>query len=150
MAGIKIVPVPFKGNSPAYPDLIAGRVQVMFDALSSGLPQVRAGTLKGIAVTSAQRSPAAPDIPTVAESGLPGFEADAWYGVLAPAKTPPAVVDRLNAAIRHALAAPAVQQRLNAQGYMLLTDSPAEFASYIKSEIAKWGAIVKESGATAE
>jgi tripartite-type tricarboxylate transporter receptor subunit TctC len=150
MAGIRIVPVPFKGNSPAYPDLIAGRVQVMFDALSSGLPQVRAGTLKGIAVTSAQRSPAAPDIPTVAESGLPGFEADAWYGVLAPAKTPAAVVDRLNAAIRHALAVPAVQQRLNAQGYMLLTDSPAEFASYIKSEIAKWGTVVKESGATAE
>ena len=150
MAGVEIVPVPFKGNSPAYPDLIAGRVQIMFDALSSGLPQVRGGQLKGIAVTSAQRSQAAPDIPTVAESGLPGFEADAWYGVLAPAKTPPAVVDRLNAAIRKAVAMPAVQEKLKGQGYTILVDSPAEFTAYIKSETVKWGKVVKESGATAE
>ena len=150
MAGVEIVPVPFKGNSPAYPDLIAGRVQIMFDALSSGLPQVRSGALKGIAVTSAQRSQAAPDIPTVAESGLPGFEADAWYGILAPAKTPPAVVDRLNAAIRKAVAMPAVQEKLKAQGYTILVDSPAEFTAYVKSETAKWGKVVKESGATAE
>ena len=150
MAGVEIVPVPFKGNSPAYPDLIAGRVQIMFDALSSGLPQVRSGALKGIAVTSAQRSQAAPDIPTVAESGLPGFEADAWYGILAPAKTPPAVVDRLNAAIRKAVAMPAVQEKLKAQGYAILVDSPAEFTAYVKSETAKWGKVVKESGATAE
>jgi tripartite-type tricarboxylate transporter receptor subunit TctC len=150
MAGVEIVPVPFKGNSPAYPDLMAGRVQIMFDALSSGLPQVRGGQLKGIAVTSAQRSQAAPDIPTVAESGLPGFEADAWYGVLAPAKTPPAVVDRLNAAIRKAVAMPAVQEKLKGQGYTILVDSPAEFTAYIKSETVKWGKVVKESGATAE
>ncbi len=150
MAGVEIVPVPFKGNSPAYPDLIAGRVQFMFDALSAGLPQVRSGALKGIAVTSAQRSQAAPDIPTVAESGLPGFEADAWYGILAPAKTPPAVVDRLNAAIRKAVAMPAVQEKLKAQGYTIMVDSPAEFTAYIKSETAKWGKVVKESGATAE
>jgi len=150
MAGVEIVPVPFKGNSPAYPDLMAGRVQIMFDALSSGLPQVRGGQLKGIAVTSAQRSQAAPDIPTVAESGLPGFEADAWYGVLAPAKTPPAVVDRLNVAIRKAVAMPAVQEKLKGQGYTILVDSPAEFTAYIKSETVKWGKVVKESGATAE
>jgi tripartite-type tricarboxylate transporter receptor subunit TctC len=150
MAGIDVVAVPFKGNSPAYPDLIAGRVQFMFDALSAGLPQVRSGALKGIAVTSAQRSEAAPDIPTIAESGLPGFEADAWYGVLAPAKTPPAVVDRLNAAIRMAVATPAVQAKLKAQGYTVLVDSPAEFSAYIKSETEKWGKVVKESGATAE
>jgi len=150
MAGVEIVPVPFKGNSPAYPDLISGRVQMMFDALSAGLPQVRSGQLKGIAVTSAQRSQAAPDIPTVAESGLPGFEADAWYGVLAPAKTPPAVVDRLNAAIRKAVAMPAVQEKLKGQGYTILVDSPAEFTAYIKSETVKWGKVVKESGATAE
>jgi tripartite-type tricarboxylate transporter receptor subunit TctC len=150
MAGVEIVPVPFKGNSPAYPDLMAGRVQLMFDALSAGLSQVQSGRLRGIAVTSAQRSHAAPDIPTVAESGLPAFEADAWYGVLAPAKTPPAVVDRLNAAIRKAVATPAVQDKLRSQGYTILVNSPAEFAAYIRSETAKWGKVVKESGATAE
>ncbi|MFO1415267.1 MAG: tripartite tricarboxylate transporter substrate binding protein [Burkholderiales bacterium] len=150
MAGIEVVPVAFKGNSPAYPDLMAGRVQFMFDALSAGLPQVQAGKLKGIAVTSAQRSQAAPDIPTVAESGLPGFEADAWYGVLAPAKTPAAVVDRLNAAIRKAVAAPAIRDKLVSLGYTIKVDSPAEFTAYIRSETDKWTKVVKESGATPE
>ncbi len=150
MAGIEVVPVAFKGNTPAYPDLIAGRVQFMFDALSAGLPQVQGGKLKGIAVTSAQRSPAAPDIPTVAESGLPGFEAEPWYGILAPAKTPPAVVDRLNAAIRKAVATPAIRDKLIAQGYTIKVDSPAEFTAYIRSETDKWVKVVKESGATPE
>ncbi len=149
-AGIEVVPVAFKGNTPAYPDLMAGRVQFMFDALSAGLPQVQAGKLRGIAVTSAQRSPAAPDIPTVAESGLPGFEADAWYGVLAPAKTPPAVVERLNAAIRKVVATPAIRDKLAAQGYTIKVDSPAEFTAYVRSETDKWGKVVKESGATPE
>lgn len=149
-AGIEVVPVAFKGNTPAYPDLMAGRVQFMFDALSAGLPQVQAGKLRGIAVTSAQRSPAAPDIPTVAESGLPGFEADAWYGVLAPARTPPAVVERLNAAIRKVVATPAIRDKLVAQGYTIKVDSPAEFTAYVRSETEKWSKVVKESGVTPE
>ena len=148
MAGVEIVAVAYKGNSPAYPDLISGRVQLMFDALSSGLPQVQAGKLKGIAVTSARRSQAAPDIPTVAESGLPGFEADAWYGLLARAGTPPTVVSRLNDAIRKAVAVPKVQDSLHTMGYTILVDSPAEFASYLKLDTIKWGKVVKESGAT--
>jgi tripartite-type tricarboxylate transporter receptor subunit TctC len=150
MAGIEVVPVAFKGNSPAYPDLMAGRVQFMFDALSAGLPQAQSGKLKGIAVTSAQRSQAAPDIPTVAESGLPGFEAEAWYGVLAPAKTPPAVVDRLNAAIRKTVATPAIRDRLAGLGYTIKVDSPAEFTAYVRAETEKWTKVVKDSGATPE
>jgi tripartite-type tricarboxylate transporter receptor subunit TctC len=150
MAGIEVVPVPFKGNSPAYPDLIAGRVQFMFDALSAGLPQIQGGKLKGIAVTSAQRAQAAPDIPTVAESGVPGFEAEPWYGILAPARTPPAVVDRLNAAIRKAVAAPATRDKLVALGYTIKVNAPAEFKAYVRTETEKWGRVVKESGATPE
>ncbi len=145
MAGVNIVPVPFQGNSPAYPDLMTGRVELMFDALSSGLPQVEAKRLNGIAVTSATRSPAAPGIPTVAESGLPGFEAEAWYGVLAPAGTPPAVVERLNAAIRKALAQPAIQERLKGLGYTIKGNTPAEYASFLSSEVAKWGATVRDA-----
>lgn len=148
--GVQIVPVPFKGNSPAHPDLIAGRVHIMFDALSSGLPQVQAGRLKGIAVTSAQRSQAAPDIPTVAESGVPGFEAEPWYGVLAPAATPSAIVDRLNSAIHKAVAVPAVRAKLLSLGYTIKVDSPAEFTRYLKSETDKWTQVVKDAGATAE
>lgn len=149
-AGVEIVPVPFKGNSPAYPDLIAGRVQIMFDALSSGLPQVQSGKLKGIAVTSSQRSQAAPHIPTVAESGVPGFEAEPWYGVLAPAGTPPAIVNRLNTAIQKAVTTPVVREKLLALGYTIKVNSPAEFAGYIRSETDKWTRVVKESGATPE
>jgi len=148
--GVQITPIPFKGNSPAYPDLMAGRVQLMFDALSSGLPQVTSGKLKGIAVTSAQRSQAAPNIPTVAESGVPGFEAEPWYGILAPAGTPPAVVNRLNAAIHKAVATPAVRDKLLSLGYTIKVDSPAEFTAYVKSETEKWTKVVKDSGATAE
>ena len=150
LVGVQIVPVPFKGNSPAHPDLIAGRIHIMFDALSSGLPQVQAGRLKGIAVTSAQRSQAAPDIPTVAESGVPGFEAEPWYGVLAPAATPGAIVERLNVAIRKAVAVPAVRNKLLSLGYTIKVDSPAEFTSYLKSELNKWTQVVKDSGAMPE
>lgn len=146
MAGIDFVAVGYAGGAPAYPDLVSGRVQFMFDALSSGLAQVQAGRVKGIAVTSARRSAAAPDIPTVSESGLPGFDAEAWYGVIAPAGTPPAAIDRLNGAIHKVVAQPAVQERLKAMGYSTTVNTPAEYSAFIKSEIAKWGTTVREAG----
>ncbi|MES3000871.1 MAG: tripartite tricarboxylate transporter substrate binding protein [Pseudomonadota bacterium] len=145
-AGIDFVVVGYKGAGPAYPDLVSGRVHFMFDALSAGLGQVQMGQAKGIAVTSAKRAPTAPDIPTVAESGLPGFDAEAWYGVLAPAGTPPAAITRLNAAIRKAVAQPVVQERLKGLGYTITVNTPGEYSAFIKSEVDKWRTTVRDAG----
>ncbi|MES3000874.1 MAG: tripartite tricarboxylate transporter substrate binding protein [Pseudomonadota bacterium] len=146
MAGIEFVAVGYPGGPAAYPDLISGRVQFMFDGLSSALPQIQTGKLKGIAVTNAKRAAAAPDIPTIAESGLPGFDAESVYGVVAPAGTPPAVIARLNASIRKAVAQPAVQERLKGLAYTIAVDTPAEYGAFIKAETAKWGAIIRDAG----
>lgn len=147
MAGVSMVHVPYKGSAPAVADLVGGQVQLMFDNLPSSLQQIKAGKLRAIAVTSAQRSPALPDIPTIAESGLPGFEATSWFGVLAPAGTPPAIIDKLNAEIDKWLQSAGGKTQLLEQGALPAGGTPQQFATYIQSETEKWAKVVKVSGA---
>ena len=147
MAGIRMVHVPYKGSGQAVTDLLGGHVQLMFSGFSSTLPHIKAGRLRALAVTGAQRSPAAPDVPTIAESGFPGFEATAWYGVLAPAKTPKPVVSRLHNDIVKVLQEPDVKNRLTGLGFEIVGSTPEQFSAYIKSEIKKWAKAVKASGA---
>jgi tripartite-type tricarboxylate transporter receptor subunit TctC len=147
MAGVDMTHVPYKGSAPALTDLIGGQVQVMFDNLPSSLPQIKAGKLRAIAVTSAQRAPALPNVPTIAESGLPGFEATSWFGVVAPAGTPPAIVARLNADLNQWLQTPEAREKLLAQGAAAAGGTPEQFAAYIRAETEKWAKVVKASGA---
>jgi tripartite-type tricarboxylate transporter receptor subunit TctC len=149
-AGIFLVHIPYRGSAPAVADLIGGQVQVMMDGLPSALPHVKVGRLRALAVTSQKRSPAAPDLPTIAESGYPGFYADAWSGLFAPRGTPKAVVDRLAAETRRILALPEVRERLAGLGAEPVGSTPAEFASHVQREIAKWAQVVKASGAKAD
>ncbi|MGD9775263.1 tripartite tricarboxylate transporter substrate binding protein, partial [Diaphorobacter sp.] len=147
MAGVKMAHVPYKGSAPALTDVMGGQADLMFDTMLSSMPHVKAGKLKALAVTSSQRSPSAPDIPTVAESGLPGYEAIAWNGVLAPAGTPKEVVDRLNAELKKALDNPEVKQRFEAQGFAAAWNTPTAYAGFLQAEVDKWGKVVKASGA---
>ena len=147
MAGVDMVHVPYKGSAPALVDLVSGQVQLMFDNLPSSIAQIRGGKLRAIAVTSAQRAPALPDIPTIAESGLPGFEATSWFGVLAPAGTPAEIVKRLNAEIDKWLQSPEAKEKLLAQGAVAAGGSAEEFAAYIRAETEKWAKVIKASGA---
>jgi tripartite-type tricarboxylate transporter receptor subunit TctC len=142
--------VPYKGSGQAVIDLLAGQVQVMFSGMSSVMPHLKAGKLRALAVTGAQRSPAVPEVPTIAESGFPGFEATAWYGVLAPAGTPKAVVIRLHDEIVRVLKMPDVKERLENVGFELVGGTPEAFGAYIKTEIQKWAKVVKASGIKAE
>lgn len=146
MAGIDIVVVPYKGAPQATADVVAGQVHMSFSTMPTGLPLVRAGKLRALAVTSAERVPATPEIPTIAESGVPGFEVNTWQGMLAPAATPRAIIARLNGEAVRALQQPDVQERLTTQGYRTVGNSPAEFAIVIKNEIAKWAKVVKAAG----
>ena len=145
-AGISMQHVPYKGSGQAVIDLLAGQVQVMFSGMSSVMPHLKAGKLRPLAVTGAQRSPAAPEVPTIAESGFPGFEATAWYGVLAPAGTPQRVVIRLHDEIVRVLKMPDVKERLENVGFELVGGTPEAFGAYIKTEIQKWAKVVKASG----
>ena len=148
MAGVDMTHVPYKGSAPAVTDLVAGQVQVMFDNLPSALPQIKAGKLRAVAVTSPKRAPALPDVPTIAESGLPGFEAISWFGVVAPAATPAAIVSKLNAEIDRWLQAPETKEQLLGQGAAEAAGgTPEQFAAFIRSETDKWAKVVKESGA---
>jgi tripartite-type tricarboxylate transporter receptor subunit TctC len=147
MAGVDMTHVPYKGSAPAITDLIGGQVQVMFDNLPSSLQQIKAGKLRAIAVTSAQRAPALPDIPTIAESGLPGFEATSWFGIVAPAGTPPTIIARINADVNQWLQSPEAKEKLLAQGAVAAGGSPEQFAAYIHTETEKWARVVKASGA---
>jgi tripartite-type tricarboxylate transporter receptor subunit TctC len=148
MAGVQMTHVPYKGSAPAVADLLGGQIQVMFD--SSVVPYVKAGKLRALGVTSAKRSPALPDVPTIAEAGLPGYEATAWFGVLAPAGTPEPIIAKLNTEISAVLRDPAVTKWMAGQGFEAEGGSPADFAAHIRNETAKWARIVKECGATAE
>lgn len=150
MAGVDMVHVPYKGSGPAVQDLLGGQVALMFDNLASSMPHVKSGKLKALAVTSAERWPAAKDIPTVAESGVPGFEVVAWFGLMAPAGTPQPIVDRLNAELAKLLADPAVKERLLALGAEASPTSPQEFTSFIDAETAKWGDVVKRANVQPE
>jgi tripartite-type tricarboxylate transporter receptor subunit TctC len=150
MTGTHMVHIPYRGSAPALQDLIAGRVSVMFDLVLTAAPHVRSGAVRALAVTGAKRSAALPDVPTVAESGLPGYEVSAWFGVFGPAGLPQPVVDRLNAEIARALAAPDLQQRLASQGAETLAGSPDQFAAYLKGEVAKWAKVVRNAGVQPE
>ena len=147
MAGVQMTHVPYKGSAPALQDLIGGQVQLMFDNLPPSLPQIKAGKLRALAVTSAARAPALPDTPTVAEAGLPGFEASSWFGVLAPAGTPPEIVNKLNAEIAKWLASPGAKEKLANVGANIAGGTPEDFARHIQAETTKWAKVVKESGA---
>ncbi|MEP7330414.1 MAG: tripartite tricarboxylate transporter substrate binding protein [Betaproteobacteria bacterium] len=147
MSGVQMTHIPYKGSSPAIADLLRGQVQIMFDNLPSALPQIKAGKLKALAVTSAQRAPALPDVPTIAEAGLPGFEATSWFGILAPAGTPKDVIAKLNTEVAKWLATPEARDKLAAQGANAAGTSPEDFARHIAAETIKWQKVVKESGA---
>jgi len=150
MAGVEMTHVPYKGAAPAMTDLIGGRIDLMFDNLASSLAQVKAGKIRAIAVTTAQRSPLAPELPTIAESGLPGFDINTWFGLFVPAHTPPEVVARLHDEFAKALSAPEVRSRMLELGAEPVGSTPQQFAAYIESEAAKYARIIKASGAKAD
>jgi len=150
LAGVNLVHIPYKGSPPAVTDLMAGEVALMFSPSSTVLPHVKSGRLRALAVTTASRLPSLPDLPTVAESGLKGYETITWFGFVAPAKTPPAVVTRLNAEIVKVLALPDVRNQFGIQGIEVLGGTPEQFASTIRDEIAKWAKVIRLSGAKAE
>lgn len=146
--GIFMTHIPYRGSGPAMADMLAGNMDVMFDNLPSAMPHIQSGSLKAFAVTSAVRSTALPDLPTVAEaSGLAGFEASSWFGLLAPAGTPPDIVNRIQQEVARALKVPAIRERLSAQGAIPSGDTPQAFTTLIAAEIAKWEPVVKASGA---
>jgi tripartite-type tricarboxylate transporter receptor subunit TctC len=148
MTKVDITHVPYKGSAPAVNDLLGGQIAMMFDNMPSALPHAKAGKLRAIAVTSAKRSPGLPDTPTVAESGVPGYEATSWFGMFAPAATPPAIVSQLNAVMVKALNDPDVKKKISEQGAEPHSEKPADFAAFIGAETAKWGKVVKASGAS--
>ncbi len=142
--------IAYKGNVPAIQDVMGGSAQLIFASLPTVLPQVKAGRLKAIAVLGSQRSATLPDVPTVAESGVPGFEVPNWAGLFAPAGTPVAIIDKLNAETTRVLALPDLQSRMAQEGLRPATMTPAQFGAFVKAEVVKWGAVVKRVGVTAE
>ncbi len=150
MAQVQTVHVPYKGQGPALADLLTGQVQMLYSSIPSVLPQVRSGQLNALAVGSAKRLPSLPDIPTLAETGVPGYEAYSWVGIVAPAKTPKAIVTRLNQEIVDILKQKDVAEKLNQQGALPVGDTPEQFGAYIKAEIDKWGAVVRAANIKAD
>ncbi|GAA6119199.1 tripartite tricarboxylate transporter substrate binding protein [Acidovorax sp. FG27] len=147
---LNMLHVPYKGSAPAVTDLLGGQVQSMFDNTPSALPHVQAGRLRAIAITSAQRSPLLPDVPTVAESGFPGFDVQSWFGLAAPAGTPRPVIGRLNTALNQVLAAPDMRQRLQEMAATPVPGTPEQMRSFSAGEVQRWREVVKASGAKAE
>lgn len=150
MTGIQITHVPYKGVAPAAIDLISGQVQMMSGDLSTLLPHVKAGKMRGLAVTAARRSSLLPDMPTISESGVAGYDASGWFGVLVPAGTPQAIVGRLNASIVKGISSPDARERLGAFGGDVATGSPEQFANHVRTESAKWGKVIRAVGLKAE
>lgn len=150
MAGVKMEHVPYKGSAPALMDLVGGNLQVMFDAYASSGPFIRDNKIRLLAVTTAQRSKLLPDVPTVAESGLPGYEAMPWLGFVAPAGTPSAAVNKFHAELMEVLKEPAVQEKFRSLGLDIIGNNPKEFGEFIKKDIVKWAKVVKDSGAKAD
>jgi tripartite-type tricarboxylate transporter receptor subunit TctC len=146
MARVDMVHVPYKGNVPAITDLIAGQTSLLFATMPTVLPQVQAGRLKALAVTSSSRSPAAPELPTIAEAALPGYSVTNWIGLFAPAGTPRDVVVKLNGETVRIMQAPEIQKRLTLEGAKFTPRTPDEFTAFVKSEIAKWAKVVKDAG----
>lgn len=150
MAKVDLLGVSYKGAAPAVIDLVAGRLDIMLVSIPSILAQVRAQRLRALAITSLKRSPLLPDVPPLHESGLPGYEAGVWWGMLAPSGVPPALVMRINSAVVRGLRAPEVVARLASEGIDIAATSPAEFAEFLRDETAKWGRVVKAAGIKAE
>ena len=150
MTGTKMTHVPYKGNAPAVADVIGGHISMIFDGMSSSLPHVRSGRLKALAVTTAKRSASIPELNTIDEAGLSGFDVGSWVGVLAPAGTPKPVVATLNTEIVRILNLPESRERLFLMGHELQGDTPEHFSAFIKAELARWAKVIKESGAKAE
>jgi tripartite-type tricarboxylate transporter receptor subunit TctC len=149
MAGTKMSHVPYKGGGPAMVDLVGGNIQLVFATAASAVPQIKAGKIKGIAVTTAKRSGLMPELPTISEAGLKGYEANNWYGIVVPAKTPKPIVARLNAEVAKILNMPDIKQFLFNMGLDVAPGTPETFGAYIRSERAKWAKVVKASGAKA-
>jgi tripartite-type tricarboxylate transporter receptor subunit TctC len=147
MAGVEMQHIPYKGSPPALQDVVGGQVTMTFDNITTALPLAKAGKLRALAVTTARRSSAAPEVPTLAEAGLPGFEVGSWQGVFAPAGTPPDIVKRLNAEIVKIINTPEVKEKLVALGAEPVGDTPEQFSAYVKTEVVKWSDVVKKSGA---
>lgn len=150
MAQAFMVHIPYRGSGPALTDLVAGQTQVMFDALGSSGPFIRAGKLRALAVTTAKRSESIPELPTVAESGLPGYEAMPWLGLVAPAGTPPAVVDRLYREVNEVLKEPELRARFKGWGLDIIGNTPSEFASFLRRDIDQWNRVIKSAHIKAE
>ncbi len=150
MTGVQMQHIPYKGAQPALTDVIAGQAQLMFATSASVIPYIKAGRLRALAVTTSKRSPSVPDLPTVAEAGVPGFEAITWHGVVVPSATSPALVERLNRDIVAVLRLPDLRERLESLGAEINTGTPRDFADYIAREIPKWAKVVRDSGARAE
>ena len=147
MAGVELVHVPYKGSTPSHIDLLSGRISLMFSDIPPALAQVKTGKLRALGMTSPQRSPAMPDVPTIAESGLPGYAIKAWFGLLAPARTPESIVTKLNKDVVAILGDAEMKRKMADLGQELTSNTPEQYAAFIKSEIAKMGQVVKTSGA---
>jgi tripartite-type tricarboxylate transporter receptor subunit TctC len=150
MAGFEMTHVPYRGAGPAIIDLIPGRLTMMFNTSGSLMPHVQAGRLRALAVSSGKRFSAAPEIPTVAESGVPGFDVSSWYALFAPAKTPPEIVRKINADAVAIMREPQIRQRLEGLGLEVAASTPEELGAFFKAEMAKWGPVIKEAGITAK
>jgi tripartite-type tricarboxylate transporter receptor subunit TctC len=150
MARVNLLLIPYKGNSLAVASVIGGETSLVFGNIAQSLPQVKARRLRALGVTSAARSPVMPTVPTIAESGVSGFDTSTWYGLLAPAATPRAIVDKLNAEVVRVLQLPDVRERLSAEAFELPADTPDQFAAIIKAELSRWAKLVKETGARIE
>jgi tripartite-type tricarboxylate transporter receptor subunit TctC len=146
LAGIEMTHVPYRGATPAFSDLIPGRVDVMFNLISSSLPLVKAGQIRALAVAAPERAAVMPDVPTIAEAGIPGFDLSSWIALFVPAKTPPQIVGKLHADTVAVLAEPATRRKLEDMGVVVVGSSPAELAAQFKADIEKWGPIIKENG----
>jgi len=149
-AGIKMVHIPYKGGGPAAAALLAGEVQVLFGSVASSMPHVKSGRLKALATTGIRRSKVAPELPTIAESGFPGFDVGSWYALLVPAKTPASIVNRIRDAAINAVALPEIQQVMSGQGLEVETSTPQELAARIKKESAVWAGVIRDAGIKAE
>jgi len=149
-AGIQLTHVPYKGSPPAYTDLFSGNLQLMFDAVPAVIPHAKSGKLRALAVGSSSRSPFLPEVPTVAESGYPGFEAVGWIGLAAPAKTPEAILDKINAEVVKALGTADMKERLAGLGVTPVGDTREQFTAFVRSEIAKWGKLIRDNGIKAD
>jgi tripartite-type tricarboxylate transporter receptor subunit TctC len=147
-AGVELLHVPYRGSGPAMNDLVAGNIQLMVDQVASAIGQIRDGRVRALAVTGAERHPLLPEVPTVAEAGLPGARASSWGGLVAPARTPAPAVEKANAAVRDAVAQPSVRERMAAAGADPAASSPAEFADFVRAESEKWGRVVRDARIT--